>query len=92
MQNINAQSFNKWIGYFIKDRNALNCIDKYITDCSKIIKDINSASQWLNIGAFLSSKVGQYYIKMTKFQQLKRQQTQDWRNYFRNRQNSGAYN
>lgn len=92
IQNINAQSFNKWIGYFIKNRNALDCIDKYINDCSRTIKDINSATQWLNVGAFLASKVGQYYIKMTKSQQVKRQQDKDWRNYFRNRQNSGAYN
>ncbi len=92
IQNINAQSFNKWIGYFIKNRNALDCIDKYINDCSRTIKDINSATQWLNVGAFLASKVGQYYIKMTKSQQVKRQQDRDWKNYFRNRQNSGAYN
>ncbi len=91
IQNINAQSFNKWIGYYIKNRDTLECIDKYINDCSKTIKDINSASKWLNISSFLSSRVGQYYLKMTKTKNFQKQQERDWRNYYRSRQNSGAY-
>jgi len=74
-KNITPNNFNTWVGKFIKNRQALELIDKYITDCSKNITDLQSAMKWLNIGSFTSSTQGQEYLK-TKQSELGNQRKQ----------------
>lgn len=65
-QNVTPQNFNGWIRNFIKDRNAILCIDEYIKKCSSSIKDLNSAMDMLSVGSFMADDAGQKYIKNGK--------------------------
>ena len=73
---ITPYNFNMWIKNFIKDRESLRAIDGYIEYCSKHINDINSAIKLLNVTSFMSSKLGQYYLKRDKESQVKSNPTQ----------------
>lgn len=66
-QNVTSENFNNWIGRFIKDRKALEYIDKYINEeCKNKITDLQSAIKYLNIATFLSSDNGRAYAKSNK--------------------------
>lgn len=65
-RNINKENFNNWVGQYIKDRLALELIDKYIEKC-KGIEDVNSAIKMLNLNSFYSdSETGGKYLKLSK--------------------------
>lgn len=69
-QNVTPQNFNGWVGQYIKNRNALDCIDKYILTYSSQIRDVKSAITYLHIGSFLETEYGKEYLG-TKRSELK---------------------
>ena len=80
-QNINPSNFNKWIKYYISNRHSLMCIDNYITKCSKLVTNLNTAIEYLNVGKFLSDDTGKEYLENNR-KQLYRKQINN--NYYGN--------
>ena len=75
-ENITADNFNNWVNRFIKNRQALSLIDRYIEKCQNKITDYKSAMNLLRVSSFMADETGQQYL------QLSNQQLSDQRNEY----------
>ena len=70
-KNCSPENFNKWVGNFIKNREALLCIDNFIKNEIQTIQDLNTANNKMNVAYFLSTKYGKYYTSKKREEQVK---------------------
>ena len=62
-QVLTPQNFNGWVRRFIQNREALECIDSYISNYANKITNIREAIRVLNVPAFLGSEEGKTYLQ-----------------------------
>jgi len=74
-ENITADNFNNWVNRFIKNRQALSLIDRYIEECQNKITDYESAMNLLRVSSFMADETGQQYLRLSN-QQLKDQRNE----------------